>query len=155
MAEITTVCRFYEEIGAGLCDRCGRPAREHEGLRLLRKGAGPFSIGKNSWENLTWAEYEIRRSEEAQEAEARKKFDANPLAALAVINAARELSNFLENEKQTTDPAGLWAEGKDPGKECVACESLEDYDREEQLSEALVEAFKTWDEEIQNASEIS
>ena len=37
------------------------------------------------------------------------------------------------------DPYG---EGKDPGKECVACESIEDYEREEKLSEVLAVALR-------------
>lgn len=69
---------------------------------------------------------------------------ARALAALAVIEAAEALSDFLENEKETTDPRELWAEGKDPGAACVACESIEDYEREEQLSTLLDARLAAW-----------
>jgi len=52
------------------------------------------------------------------------------------LNAAKALSDFLENEKETTAPPDeLLSES------CVACESAADYDKEDRLSEALAKAL--------------
>lgn len=53
-----------------------------------------------------------------------------------VAEAAKELNNFLENEKETTSPPEEFL-----SENCVACESSADYEREEKLSEALTSIF--------------
>lgn len=65
-------CDFYAEIGAGVCDDCGREAKSHLGVRALKEGSRPFG-GVDCWENLTWAEWKSRVERKREVSEARGK----------------------------------------------------------------------------------
>ena len=70
-------CEFFEWLGASCCDRCGRPAKEHKGMRCLRRGAGPFG-GEDDWEDLAWDEWDARVDLDRRERAARGKLAALP-----------------------------------------------------------------------------
>jgi len=64
-------CRWYSEIGAGVCDNCGGKQSEHDGMLMLKHGSTPF--GKAEWEGLTWAEWDVHVETSKQVREARKR----------------------------------------------------------------------------------
>jgi hypothetical protein len=68
-----STCEFYAEIGAGVCDDCGKPAKSHRGVKLFKKGASPFGDDRDCWEYLTWVEWEGRLARDKEVAAARKK----------------------------------------------------------------------------------
>lgn len=80
-------CEFFEMIGSGVCDRCGKPASAHKGVRTLRDGAGPFG-GARDWVDLTWAEWDerVKRDRAVRAARERiKAMDDDRLLALDAV----------------------------------------------------------------------
>lgn len=74
-------CDYFHEIGAGVCDNCGRRASEHKGVRTIRREAKAliFSLPDDEvWENLTWEEWDARVTLSKRAREARKKIAALP-----------------------------------------------------------------------------
>ena len=88
-----SICEFYAEIGAGVCDDCGKPARTHRGIKAFKKGARPFG-NDNCWEYLTWVEWDAQVLRNEEIAEARQKIadlsDSEAVRLAWILDAPKE-----------------------------------------------------------------
>lgn len=81
-------CRFYWWIGSPVCDECGLPSEQHEGMAVPKPGSSPFGGGME-YLGLTWVEWREHCDHERRLREARQKIasasDATVLAVAAAL----------------------------------------------------------------------